>query len=150
MYRSFVRRQVRTAFAELSQGNWPALLSRMAPDVRHSFPGTSALGGRRHGVDAVSSWADRLQRLLPGLTFEIRTLAVDGGPFDTRVGIEWTSSAPLPDGGRYENDGAHVLRMSRGRITSFSAYLADTGTLERALERVARAGVVEATLAPLP
>jgi len=134
VYRWFVRRQIRRAFAELSAGNWPALLERMAPDVLHSFAGSSVIGGSRQGVDAVREWSDRVQELLPGLTFEVHTIAVDGNPLDTRVGVEWTNRADLPDGSRYENRGAHIIRMSRGRITSFSAYLDDVTALDEALD----------------
>jgi ketosteroid isomerase-like protein len=133
VYRWFVRRQIHRAFAELSAGNWPALLERMAPDVRHSFAGHSPLGGSRQGIAAVRAWSDRLQELLPGLTFEVHTVAVDGGPFDTRVGVEWTNRADLPGGRTYVNRGAHVIRMSKGRITSFSAYLDDIEALDDAL-----------------
>lgn len=149
MYRAFVRRQIADAFTRLSAGDWDSLLSRMAPDVQHTFAGTSALGGSRTGTDAVRAWSDRLQRLLPGLTFHVHTIAADGGPLNTRVGIEWTSTAALPDGSCYINDGAHVVRMSKGRITSFHAYLHDTAVLDRALDVVAASGQGEAHHPPL-
>jgi len=149
VYRALVRHQIAGAFTQLSAGDWDALLHRIAPDVQHTFAGTSALGGSRHGLVAVRAWSERLQRLLPGLVFDVHVIAVDGGPLDTHVGIEWTSTAALPDGSTYVNDGAHVVRLSRGRITSFHAYLHDTAVLDRALDVIAASGQAEAHQPPL-
>lgn len=149
MYRAFVRRQILDAFDALSQGDAPSLLARMSPDVHHTFPGTHALGGTRTNLDDVTAWFDRLFRILPGLRFEVHTIAVDGGPLDTRVGVEWTNTGRLLDGTHYRNQGAHILRLGRGQIRSFHAYLHDASALNDALQRLAAAGIEEAGTSPI-
>jgi ketosteroid isomerase-like protein len=93
-----IRRNIRAAFAALSRGDAPALLANMSPHVHHTFPGHHALGGVRTTRDDVSAWFDRLFRLLPGLEFRIRALAVDGWPWNTTIGVEWTNTGTLLDG----------------------------------------------------
>lgn len=149
MYRWFVRRQIRAAFDALSRGDAPALLSHMSSDVHHVFPGRGALGDERRSRDDVAAWFDRLFRLLPGLEFRVHTLAVDGWPWNTRVGIEWTNVGPLQDGTTYQNTGAHIIRLRNGRIVSFHAYLNDVDVFSDALARVAAIGVEEATAPPI-
>ncbi len=149
MYHWFVRRQVRHAFALLSEGDAPGLVDRMAPDVHHRFPGHHALGGSRTGTEDVGAWFDRLFRLLPGLRFDVHAVAVSGSPLQTQVGVEWTNSGRLADGSDYFNRGAHMLHLSRGRITAFHAYLDDATELDDALRRLAAAGVHEAAAPPL-
>lgn len=149
MYRWFIRRQIRAAFAALSRGDGQSLTAHLSPEVHHAFPGGGALGGERDNLADVEAWFERLFRLLPGLEFEIHTIAVDGNPLDTRVGVEWTNAGTLLDGSRYANHGAHIIRLSRGRITSFHAYLNDIDELTDALARLARHGIEEAAAAPI-
>lgn len=149
MYHWFVRRQIRSAFAALSRGDAPALTNHMSPDVHHSFPGHGALGGERHSLRDVKAWFDRLFEVLPGLQFQIHTLAVDGPPWDTRVGVEWTNSGRLLDGSSYSNTGAHILRLKNGHITAFHAYLNDTDELTQALRRLSEHGIEHAQAPPI-
>ncbi|MEV6039951.1 nuclear transport factor 2 family protein [Nonomuraea sp. NPDC052116] len=148
MYRMIVRRNVRAAFAALSRGSMD-LIDAMSPDVHHTFPGSGALGGERTRRDDVEVWLERLYRVLPGLEFHVRSVAVDGGPWDTRVGVEWDSVAPLLNGGTYTNSGAHVLRIRKGKIVSFHAYLHDVQALDDALAQQAEHGLKEASAAPI-
>ncbi|MFC9427324.1 nuclear transport factor 2 family protein [Streptomyces sp. NPDC056987] len=143
MCRWFVRRNVRAAFAALSRGEM-SLLDTMAPDVHHAFPGRGALGGERTTRDDVAAWLARLHRVLPGLQFQVRAVAVDGWPWHTTVGVEWTNEALLPDGSMYTNTGAHVLTLRNGKIVAFHAYLHDVEAIDDALDRVAASGVGEA------
>jgi ketosteroid isomerase-like protein len=149
MYRMFVRRKIRQAFAALSRGDAPALLAAMSPDVHHTFPGDHALGGERSTRDDVGSWLGRLFRLLPGLEFDIQTLAVDGWPWNTRIGVEWTNTGTLLDGSAYANTGAHILRVRNGKITAFHAYLHDLGRFTEALSRLSAHGLAEADAPPI-
>jgi ketosteroid isomerase-like protein len=143
MYRRFVRRNVCAAFAALSQGEM-SLLANMAPDVHHTFPGRGALGGQRTTRDDVAAWLTRLYRILPGLDFHVRAVAVDGWPWHTTVGVEWTNEALLPDGTLYTNAGSHILTLRNGKIVAFHAYLNDVQAIDDALDRVAASGVGEA------
>lgn len=92
----------------------------MTPDVHHAFPGDGPLGGERHNRDDVAAWFDRLFRLLPGLEFHVHALAVDGTPGNTVVGVEWTNTSTLLDRSSYANRGAHILRLSKGKVTPFT------------------------------
>lgn len=148
MYRSFVRHNVRQAFAALSRGE-TSLLDAMDPQVHHSFPGHGALGGERTSREDVADWLARLYRVLPGLTFDVRAIAVDGPPWNTVVGVEWDSHATVLDGSAYRNRGAHVLRLRNGRIVAFHAYLDDAAALDDTLARLAAHGVEEAAAPPV-
>lgn len=148
MYRMIVRRNVRAAFAALSE-NDTSLVDRMSTRVEHTFPGRNALGGYRSDRAAVGSWFDRLFRLLPGLVFRVESIAVDGWPWDTTVGVEWTNSGVLLDGSPYANRGTHVIRMRWLTIVSFHAYVHDLDAIDDALARVAATGLAEATAPPI-
>lgn len=148
MYRMIVRRIVRSAFAALSRGEL-SMLDAMSADVQHSFPSGGALGGERTTRDDVAAWFHRLHRLLPGLQFDVKAIAVDGWPWNTTVGVEWTNTATLLDGGSYSNTGAHIIRMRMGKIVSFHAYLDDVAAVDDALARVAAIGVDEAAAPPI-
>ena len=150
MYRFIIRRQIRAAFAALSRGDAPALLTNMSPTVNHTFPGDHALGGERDTVDDVATWFDRLFRLLPGLDFTITALAVDGWPWDTTIGVEWTNTGTLLDGSPYANTGAHILRVRWAKITAFHAYLNDGDLFTHALARLSAFGLAQADAAPIP
>ncbi|MFP1155363.1 nuclear transport factor 2 family protein [Mycobacterium sherrisii] len=143
MYRWFVRRNVRAAFAALSNGDM-SLINNMAPDVHHSFPGRGALGGQRSTRDDVAAWLARLYRIMPGLAFKVRAVAVDGWPWNTTVGVEWSNDAVLPDGSTYTNLGTHILKLRNGKIVAFHAYLNDVNAVDAALDRLAAHGVDEA------
>jgi len=149
MYRFIIRRQIRAAFDALSRGDAPALLANMSPHVNHTFPGHHALGGQRNTLDDVTTWFDRLFRLLPGLEFTITALAVDGWPWNTVIGVEWTNTGTLLDGTAYTNTGAHILRVRWGRITAFHAYLHDGQAFGDALARLSAFGIADADAAPI-
>ncbi len=149
MYRAVVRRKIRAAFSALSRGDADALLAQMSPDVHHTFPGSHALGGERSNREDVAAWLARLFRLFPGLQFHLHALAVDGPPWNTVIGAEWTNTGTLLDGSTYTNAGAHVLRLRWGRLTSFHAYLHDAQESADALARLAAHGITEAAAAPI-
>ena len=149
MYRFIIRRQIRAAFRALSRGDAPALLAHMSPDVHHTFPVDHALGGQRRSHEDVAAWFGRLFRLLPELDFTITTLAVDGWPWNTTIGVEWTNTGSLLDGTAYANTGAHILRVGWAKITAFHAYLHDGRAFSDALTRVSAFGLTEADAAPI-
>jgi ketosteroid isomerase-like protein len=57
--------------------------------------------------------------------------------------------ATLADGYWYGNRGAHMIRLRRGRITSFHAYLDDGEHLAETLRHLAAQGVTEAAAEPI-
>lgn len=121
----------------------------MSLDVHHVFAGDGPLGGERRSRDDVAAWFERLCRLLPGLEFQIHTLAVDGWPWDTRVGVEWTNVGALLDGSAYRNTGADIIRLCNGEIVSFHAFLSDSQAFVDAIARRHAHGVDEAAAAPI-
>lgn len=148
MYHAIVRRKLRRVFDELGRGNSEFVLAGLAPAFEHRFAGAHALGGVRHSVDGIWAWFDRLYRLFPDLNFTIKHVAVSGWPWDTTAVIEWNDAATTAIGGRYDNDGTHVVRLRWGYLVSLNAYL-DTQIVIETLDEMSRAGVTEAAAAPI-
>ncbi|WP_328324311.1 nuclear transport factor 2 family protein [Kribbella sp. NBC_00382] len=148
MYHRIVAGKVRAAFAEISAGNWEAMVAGMAPEFTYRFYGDHALGGERHTHESLRRWWQRCFRLLPETTFEVRDVLVAGWPWDTRVATAVTVHVGVVDGTRYENVVHQFLRMRWGKITEVRT-LEDTAVLERTLDRLAAAGFEEAHAAQI-
>jgi ketosteroid isomerase-like protein len=148
MYKRIAAGRARKVFADLAAGNDEAVMKDMADDVHHVFPGDNALGGERHTRDAFRRWLERVRRLVPELRFDVKRVAVKGPPWDMWIAIEWTDEGRCADGVPYENEGAHWIRIQRGKGTYVHAYL-DTGRVTAACERMAAAGIEEAAAPPI-
>jgi ketosteroid isomerase-like protein len=148
MYKTIARRKVQGTFDALGRGDWEAALADVADDVHHVFPGEHALGGERHSKEAMGRWFERLYRLIPDLRFEVHAVAVRGWPWDMWVAVQWTDFGRNADGVAYENEGAHWIRLQRGKARYIHAYL-DTQSLAASCERMAAAGIEEAAAAPI-
>jgi ketosteroid isomerase-like protein len=148
MYKAIVRRRARAIFANLSRGDWQALMRDTHPHVHHVFPGDNALGGERHTREAMARWFERVFRLFPSLEFEVQRVAVDGWPWDTAVAVEWTEVTTPAAGEPYSNEGTHWIRLRWGKATYVHAYI-DTKNVTEACERMAAAGIEEAAAAPI-
>lgn len=148
MFHWIVRRRLRSVFAGLNRGDYEPTVGGMAAKFEHRFAGNHALGGVRHTREGLRSWFQRLMRLTNHLDFEIHHIAVSGWPWDTTAIAEWTDRAQLADGMPYENSGVHVVRLRWFTATSIHAYL-DTAVWEAACERMAAAGISEATASPI-
>jgi ketosteroid isomerase-like protein len=148
MYHRFVAAQVRKAFAEISKGNWEAMVAGMAPTFTYRFYGDHALSGERHTHEALRRWWERCFRLLPDTQFVVEDVLVAGWPWNTRVATAVTVDVGLADGSRYQNVVNQFLRMRWGKITEVRT-LEDTAVLERTLDRLAAAGIEEAHAAPI-
>ena len=148
MYKSIAARRARTVFAKLGEGDHDALVKDLADDIHHVFPGNNALGGERHSREAMRRWFERLDALFPEIAFEVNRVAVKGPPWDMRIAVEWTDQGRGADGVPYENEGAHWIRIRRGRGVYVHAYL-DTEKVTAALERMAAAGIEEAAAPPI-
>ena len=77
MYHRFVAAQVRKAFAQISAGNWEAMVDGMAPTFTYRFYGDHALSGERHTHEALRRWWERCFRLLPETRFEVQEVLVE-------------------------------------------------------------------------
>jgi len=148
MYHAFIRRQVRKSFASLGTVSPFDDVGNLAPDIEHVFAGDSAIGGARRGPAAFVRWLERVYRLLPDLKFEVQDVIVSGGPFNTRVAVHWQSRANSVAGYPYANDGVHLIRMSKGRITHIRVFT-DTEVIARTMAAVAEMGIEEASALPL-
>lgn len=147
-YHGVVRRRVHRVFELLSRDDWAPILRDTAPDVHHVFPGDHPLGGERHGRDAVEAWSKRLARLFPGHRFAVDRIVVSGWPWDTWVSVAWSARLVPREGPEYSNEGVHWLRLRWGKLTYLHAYL-DSQAVARACERMAAAGIDEASAAPI-
>ena len=143
MYKRIAARRARRAFDALNRSDFEPALNGVAPDVHHLFPGDNALGGERHSREAMARWFERLHTLFPQISFEVREISVKGWPWDMRVAVQWTDHGQAADGEPYDNQGAHWIRIRRGKAVRIQAYL-DTDKVTASLERMGQAGITEA------
>jgi ketosteroid isomerase-like protein len=143
MYHAIVRSRVEALFAAVGRGDAGPVLDGLAPKFEHYFLGDHALGGTRVSLDATRRWYERLYRLLPDISFDVRAISVSGPPWSTLVAADWieTNSA---GGLRTYTPGVHVVRLAWGRMTYIGIY-PDTTGLAATLRRLAAAGVAEAS-----
>ena len=134
-------------FDALGRGDYSVALGGMADDVHHVFAGDHPLGGERHDRDAVQRWFERLFRLCD-VRFDVRRVVVAGPPWDLHVAVEWIGHATPKAGPPYSNEGAHMIRIRRGRVVYFHAY-EDSQKVAEACRQMAAAGITEAEAAPI-
>lgn len=143
-----VSRRIGRTFERLTHGEWEAVVAEMADDVHHVFPGEHPLGGERRSRDAVLRWFQRLGRLYPGHEFTLHRVVSSGPPWDIWIAAQWTAELRPQVGEPYRNDGAHWLRVRRGKVVYFHAYL-DTQRIAAACREMAEAGIGEAAEPPI-
>jgi ketosteroid isomerase-like protein len=148
MYQRLVRRRIVGVFDHLSDGDYEYALRGLTPDVHHRFAGRHPLGGERTDREAVRSWFERLYRLFPRLQFTVHRVGASGWPWDLLVVVEWTAEVTPAAGPSYQNVGAHVLRIQRGKVSEFLSY-EDSQAVADACEVMAEAGIDEATAPPI-
>ena len=135
MYHRIVAMQVRNAFAQISAGNWEAMVAGMAPAFTYRFYGDHALSGERHTHDALRRWWERCFRLLPNTTFDVEDILVAGWPWNTRVATAVTVNVGVVDGSRYQNVVHQFLRIRWGKITEVRTMLLTATKRRRAVPR---------------
>jgi ketosteroid isomerase-like protein len=148
MYHMIVKKRIASVFERLGKGDYQYALADVGATIEHRFAGEHCLGGTRTSVGAMRHWFARLYRLLPDLRFELHSIAVSGGPWDTTVVAEWTDRATAADGTNYVNSGVHVIRMRWGKVVSIHAYR-DTQVFIDTLDRMAANGIAEAKASPI-
>jgi ketosteroid isomerase-like protein len=143
-----IKRRIETVFHDIGRRDLSRVLPSLATNVHHRFAGDHALGGERHSREGVSRWFERLFRLFPELTFSVHSVHAAGWPWRLTVTAEWTARAVPAAGDTYENRGAHVLRIERGKVTHLHAY-EDSQAVAHACDVMAAAGIEEATVPPI-
>jgi ketosteroid isomerase-like protein len=148
MYRQVVRGVSTSAFEGLNRGDIGAVTGRFAADAEHHFVGSHALGGTRRAPASIRRWYERLLRLFPDLTFEVRRVRVEGPPWRTLATVEWSETNGGTDGVRTRNEGVNVVEIRWGAVRRVRIYT-DTAGLQRTLDRLAASGNAEAHAAPI-
>jgi len=148
LYHAMVQRKVRSAFDDLSRGNYGTVVQISHRNVHHVFAGDHPLGGERHSRDAVKEWFERLFRLFPQLRFEVRDVLVKGWPWNTKVAVAWVAQVTPLVGEPYANEGVHLIQFRWGRLMYFHAY-EDSQKVADACRRMAAEGIEEAAAAPI-
>ncbi|MBW8846686.1 MAG: nuclear transport factor 2 family protein [Burkholderiales bacterium] len=148
MYHAIVRRKLLAAFADLNAGRYDRIPAQFAAEHRHCMIGSHALGGERRGLAATTLWYGRLQRLLPGLRFEVDGILVSGWPWRTRAVVSWRDRFLLPGGAEGSNCGMHEFELRWGRVSALTVHC-DTARLAGYLAEVAAAGQPEALAEPI-
>lgn len=142
-----IERRLRATFEGLGRGDYSVALDGLADDVHHVFAGEHALAGERHSRDAVRRWFERLFRLFE-LRFDVRSVAVSGPIWNAVAAVEWIAHVTPKLGAPYDNHGAHIIRIRRGRVVYLHAY-EDSQKVAQACEAMAAAGIEEARAAPI-
>jgi ketosteroid isomerase-like protein len=148
MYQAIVRRKLTTVFTNLGKGKYEGALRDLAPVFTHTFAGDHAFGGTRNSAASFRRWFERLFRVFPDLSFELRTIVVTGWPGDTTAVVEWTDRASTLDGRGYVNEGVHIIRLKWVKVVEFRVYL-DTQKIADACRRQAACGILEAVAVPI-
>jgi ketosteroid isomerase-like protein len=148
MYKAIVSSKVRALFEAINRGDAEPVLAAFAPRFEHAFLGESALGGTRYTLATTRAWYQRLYRLLPDIHFELRSIVISGGPWNTIVVVDWDETNSGTDGVRTHNRGVHVLHLSWGHATRLMI-CPDTAGLVATLDRLALSGNAEAHALPL-
>jgi ketosteroid isomerase-like protein len=143
MYHAVVRHKVRSTFGALSEGRWEVLTSQLGSPFSYRFVGDHAIGGTRTAVDDMSSWFERVTRLLPDLQFEVRDVVAGGPPWKTTVLTYVAVSS-----GDYRNELFQRATIRWGRLVDVVT-MEDLQLLETYLRSLAADGVDEATAAPI-
>ena len=143
MYRAIVSRKVQKTFAELSRGNFDALIDQLAPGFNYRFVGTHALGGERSSAVDVEAWFERVFRLFPNLRFAVQHTAVSGPPWRTVALTHVTVEAD-----NYRNEMFQRIDLAWGKLTGIVT-MEDLDALHAHLAHLADQGQTEATAAPI-
>ena len=148
MYHAIVRHQLGRAFAAINRGDYSGIAAQFAPRHCHVMYGSHALAGERYTLASTTRWYARLQRLLPGLRFDVHAIALTGWPWRTHATVTWTDHFGLPDGTQGSNQGVHEFELRWGRVHRLAVHC-DTARLQWYCERMAAAGLAEALAPPI-
>ncbi|MFP5391884.1 MAG: nuclear transport factor 2 family protein [Gammaproteobacteria bacterium] len=119
MYAAIVRHKLLKIFAALSRGESGPMVDSLAARFEYRFEGDSPIGGLRTEKESIRLWWARLYRLFPGLSFEVREVAVVGPPWNTRIHVLMDFVVPHTQAGAdrpYRNVVMQFMRMRWGKV----------------------------------
>ncbi len=148
MFRMIARRQYRRAWQSMNDHDYQAIIKQLAPDFRVTFQGDTSLGGTRTTRAAMTAWFGRLFRLLPDARFELRQVAVDGPPWNTRIAGLFTIRATTPLGEPYENQFVQFVGLRFGRVSWYEVH-EDSLRWWRLCQQLGSNGIKEAVAPPI-
>jgi len=143
IYKGIVTKKVRGTFLDVQNHNYEKIMKGIGVNVVHHFAGNHALGGTRHDTDALRKWFERLGRVFPELTFEVKDVIVKGMPWNTLVVARWVATTKLINGESYVNPGVHFISIRWGKAYKFEVY-EDTQVVANGLAKQAESGISEA------
>jgi ketosteroid isomerase-like protein len=143
LYSYIVKKNIRQTFEDVNTHRSDEAVKAAAPHVYHRVAGAHALGGERHGKEALWSWLERAGRVLPNLHIKVNNIWVTGWPWHTTVFAEWDGTATLLNGDAYVNRGLHVFTLRWGRLYALEEFQ-DSQEAARGLAAQAAAGLDEA------
>lgn len=141
------RHRYRSALDQLERGDLDAVLSGFHERCRLRFVGDTSLGADLSTPAGIRRWFERFDRLLPDRRFTIERSVVSGPPWDIHLAAHVTIRSSI-DGEPYENQFAHFLRLTFGKVIE-DLILEDTQRWDRGARQLAATGVTEATAAPI-
>jgi ketosteroid isomerase-like protein len=153
MYKTIVKRRIRSLFAEANRGNWQVIVDSLNPTFTYRFIGDTPLGGTRNKKSSMQDWFRRIYRLVPDAKLTPQTIVVDGMPWNTQIMtyVKFSGTLPSVEGAKgvpYENEVMQLMQLKWGRIHSVLT-IEDTQRFVNILPLLSRAGIAEANAAPI-
>jgi hypothetical protein len=128
IYRWFVRKRALLLWERLSDERFDEI--PIANDVHFIYLGDHPLATELHGADAMRDWLrNELFRRLPGLSFEVEEMLVEGGPWSTRMATRYAAKRD----GKLVYRGVQFTRVVWGKLVE-ERILPDTKAITVALD----------------
>jgi ketosteroid isomerase-like protein len=141
------RGQYLKGLGALERGDLDALFTQFDERATLTFVGDTPLGACLSTRADLRRWFERFMRMLPERRFEIQRFVVSGTPWNLRLAAHVIIRGAI-NGEPYENQFAHFLTLRWGKVVD-DLILEDTQMWARACERLAAAGMTEASEGPL-
>jgi ketosteroid isomerase-like protein len=129
---------VRRRFAEMSRGEFVAVLRLFAEDAHFHYNGRHALAADLHHKAEIAAWFDRAWNLFD-IVFDVHDVVVAGPLWNIRVATCFTAQVRTRDGRSFVNRGMQYARIRRGKVTEDRVY-PDTQLVAEAIDHANRAG----------
>lgn len=148
MYHLIVKELTRKNFEHVANGNFETVLAGCSPNMRHVFHGDHALGGERNDLNSFKLWLERVARLSPQFSFEIHNIFVEGGPWRTKIVVQWTKHDKNPNGIIDSSWGIHLITLEWFQTTVIEVFPDTAGTIAE-MQTKGFYGMEEALAAPI-